>query len=397
MKPTPNATPTPQSSPAGPRDAGTTPGNWHLGRVWGIPIGLHWSMVLVFAMLTLSLAVAFFPDTDPNLPTAAYWAMAIVAAVLFFTSILLHELGHSWVALRNGIPVESITLFIFGGIARIAGRPKTAGVELAIAIAGPIVSFALVGIFGAIWLVADDLTYLAAPAGWLARLNLILALFNLLPGFPLDGGRILRALVWQFTGNEQRATQVSLISGQMMAFGLMGFGALQAFNGNFANGIWLIFIGWFLQNAAVTEATGSRVQIALRGAKVRQAMGPREPQVPGRIKVRQLIDEHILPNGQRYFLVVDGDVPRGVVTLRDLAAIPRDRWDWTSVSDVMTPWNRLTVVSPDTDLLEAMQAMDDAGVSSLPVMDGDRPTGLLTREEVLHYVRLRMELEAQGR
>jgi Zn-dependent protease len=391
---TPNpSSPPPHTSPAGPREAPADASHWRIGRIWGIPVGLHWSMLFVFGMLTLSLATAFFPDTDPDLPAAAYWAMGLVAAVLFFVSILLHELGHSRVALHNGIPVDSITLFIFGGIARIAGRPKTAGVELAIAIAGPLVSFALAAVFGAIWYLANDLTYLAAPAGWLARLNLILALFNLLPGFPLDGGRILRALVWQVTGNEQRATQVSLVSGQVLAFGLMGVGALLSFNGDFANGIWLIVIGWFLQNAAVSEATGSKVEIALRGATVQQAMGPRETEIPSRTKVRQVIDEHILATGHRYFLVIDGDVPRGVVTLRDLATVPQDRWDWTSVGDIMTPWSRLTVVTPDTDLLAALQVMDDARVSSLPVMDGERVCGLLTREEVLHYVRLRMELQ----
>ena len=165
------------------------------------------------------------------------------------------------------------------------------------------------------------------------------------------------------------------------------------FGGDFASGVWLIFIGWFLQNAAATEATGATLEAALRGVTVDQAMGPKEPQIPSRIKLRQLIDEHVLPTGHRYFLVVDGDVPRGVVTLRDVTKVPRDRWDWTSVTEVMIPWSRLTYVTPKTELLTALQLMDDSRVSHLPVVADDQPCGLLTREEVLHYVRLRMELQ----
>lgn len=376
-----------------PEGADAMAASWRLGSIRGIPIGLHWSMTLVFGLLMLSLATAFFPATNPDIPVPAYWLMALIASLLFFGSILLHELGHSWEAQRNGIPVQGITLFIFGGVAQISGRPKTAAVELRIAAAGPIVSFALAAIFGTIWLVARDLTYLAAPSGWLARLNLMLVLFNLLPGYPLDGGRILRALVWQFTQNERRAAQVALMSGQLLAFGMMGAGAFMAFGGNFANGVWLVLIGWFLQNAAVSEAAGSTLETTLRGVTVGQAMGPREPKIPSRIKVRQLVDDHVLATGHRYFLVVEGDVPRGVVTLRDVAKVPRDRWDWTSVADVMTPWARLTWVTPDTPLLKALQLMDDSRVSNLPVLCDGQPCGLLTREEVLHYVRLRMELQ----
>ncbi len=366
--------------------------SWQVGTIRGIAVGLHWSMALVFALLTVSLATNFFPNTHPGLSVVASWVMAVIASVLFFASILLHELGHSWEAQRHGIPVRGITLFILGGVAQIADRPKSAGIELRIAAAGPIVSFALAVACGLVWLVARDIVYIAAPAAWLARLNLMLVVFNLLPGFPLDGGRILRALVWQATGDERRSAQVALISGQIVAFGLMGLGALMVFGGNFGDGVWFIFIGWFLQNATVAEATGITFEATLRGVTVGQVMGPEDPQVPSRLKIRQLVDDYILPTGHRYFLVVDGDVPRGVVTLRDVARVPRNRWDWTSVRDMMTPWPRLTVVTPDMELLAALRLMDDAHVSHLPVMEGELLRGLLTREEVLHHVRLRTEL-----
>jgi Zn-dependent protease len=366
--------------------------SWKIGTFRGIPIGFHWSMLLVFFLLVSSLSTAFFPMTHPDLADAAYVVMAIVAALLFFASILLHELGHSVAAQRNGLSVNGITLFIFGGVAQLEGRARSATVELKIAAAGPIVSLALALLFWLISLATDAVAYLQAPAAWLAGLNLTLALFNLLPGFPLDGGRILRALVWRYTGSEERAAQVAQVSGQLLAFGMMGIGALWAFNGNFSNGLWLVFLGWFLQNAAATEAAGSRMELALRGAKVAHAMGPPETVIPSRMKLRQLVEEYVLNRGESYFIVMDDDLPRGVVTLADLGKVPQSRLDWESVSTVMTPWDRLTRVTPQTDLLDAIQLMDDARVNQLPVMDGEQPRGLLTREEVIHYLRLRMNV-----
>lgn len=366
--------------------------SWRLLSIRGIDIGLHWSMIIVFALLTISLASSYFPATSPDLPDAAAWVIAVMSSVLFFASILLHELGHSFVALRYGIPVSNITLFIFGGVAQLTGRPKSADIEFRIAAAGPAVSIALSAIFGVVWLVGQNVDAIAAPARWLATLNLMLALFNLLPGFPLDGGRILRALVWKWTGSEQRAIRVAVVSGQMLAFGLMGLGALLLFSGNAANGLWLIFIGWFLQNAAMSEAAATGVEDALRDATVGQAMGPEETRVQGRLMLRQLIDEYVLPTGERIFIVVEGDDPRGIVTLRDVTQVDRERWDWTSVRDVMKPWAQLAHVTPQTSLLEALRMMDDLQVRQLPVMDSGSVVGLLTREEVLHYLRLRMEL-----
>ncbi|HYH11225.1 MAG TPA: site-2 protease family protein [Thermomicrobiales bacterium] len=366
--------------------------SWRLLKIRGIEIGLHWSMTIVFALLTISLATSYFPATSPDLPDAAAWAIAIVSSVLFFASILFHELGHSFVAQRYGIPVKNITLFIFGGVAQLSARAKSADVELRVAAAGPAVSLALSAIFGLIWLVARNVDYIAAPALWLATLNLMLTLFNLLPGFPLDGGRILRALVWKRTGSERRASQVAMVSGQILAFGLMGLGALLLFSGNVANGIWLIFIGWFLQNAAMAETTSSGVEEVLRDATVEQAMGPEETRVQGRLMLRQLIDDYVLPTGERHFIVVDGDTSKGIVTLRDVTRVEKERWDWTPVRDVMKPWSQLTCVSPRTALLEALKQMDDRQVRQLPVMENGEAVGLLTREEVLHYIRLRMEL-----
>ena len=365
-----------------------------LGRIWGIPIGFHWSLFLVFVLLATSLAGSYLPGQYPELAPAARWLVALATTVLFFASIMLHELGHAFVALREKLPVNGITLFIFGGVAQIGGQARTAGAEFRIAVGGPLVSLALALAFGALALLVRDVPELAAASAWLARINLMLLLFNLIPGFPLDGGRMLRAAVWHFSGDERRGWRVAQVSGQLVAFGLMGWGGLTILNGNFADGLWLIFIGWFLQNAAASEHAAATVQNQLAGVTVGQAAAMvQEPRLPSRLKLRQVIDDFVLPTGQRYFLVIDGDEPRGLLTLRDIAQVPRDRWDWVSASEVMVPWARLHQVRPDTELLAALRVMDDARVGQLPVVDGGRPVGLLTREEILHYLRLRAELQ----
>lgn len=369
--------------------------SYRLGSIWGIPIGLHWSLLLVFGLLTWSLAGSYFPVEYPTLAPEWRLVLAAMTAVLFFGSILLHELGHAWVALREGVPVQGITLFIFGGVAEIGARSKTPGAEFRIAVGGPIVSLALWLLFTLVSQFDQGVPALAAPSEWLARINLMLLLFNLIPGYPLDGGRMLRAIVWQVSGSEKTGWRTAMISGQIVSFGFMGFGAFMILEGNVANGVWLIFIGWFLQNATAAEQTANTVQNQLSGATVRQAMAMNdEPRVPSRMKLRQLVDDHVLTHGQSYFLVVDDDLPRGVVTLTQVTQIPRDKWDWTGVSEVMTPWSSLNRVEARTDLLEAMRMMESSKFSHMPVVENDRLVGLLTRDELIRFLRLRAELGA---
>ena len=369
--------------------------SYRLGTIWGIRIGLHWSLLLVFGLLTWSLAGTYFPSEYPALPPELRLLLAVVTAVLFFGSILLHELGHAWVALREGVPVNGITLFIFGGVAEIGEPSKTPGAEFRIAAGGPIVSLALWLLFTLIAQLDRGIDALAAPSAWLARINLLLLLFNLIPGYPLDGGRILRAVVWHISGSEKTGWKTAMISGQIVSFGFMGFGAFLILGGNVANGIWLIFIGWFLQNATAAEQTAKTVQNQLAGATVRQAMAlTEEPRVPSRIKLRQLVDDYVLTSGQHYFLVIDDDIPRGVITLSAVTQVPRDKWDWTGVSEVMTPWASLTRVEARTDLLDALRIMEENKFSHMPVVENDRLVGLLTRDEIIRFLRLRAELGA---
>ena len=362
-------------------------------KVRGIEVRLHWTLVLVFLLVAWSLAGGYLPLEYPGMGPATRWAVGLVTSVLFFASILLHELGHARAAAREGTPVRSITLFIFGGVAEIGESAKSPGAEFRVAVGGPLVTLALVVLFSVLDRLFAGVPVVDAPARWLARINLALLLFNLIPGFPLDGGRVLRAAVWQLTGSEERGWQAAFASGQIFAFALVGWGIWSVVQGDVGNGLWFALIGWFLQNAAASERASATLSRQLAGTTVAQAMGLTvEPTIPSRTSVHEAVEEQVLARGQGVFLVVDGGVPQGVVTLRDLTAVPREQWDATPVAEVMTPWARLRRVAPGTDLMAALHLMDAGRYGQLPVVEGDRVVGLLTREEVLHFLRLRSQV-----
>ncbi|MBN2085472.1 MAG: site-2 protease family protein [Anaerolineales bacterium] len=366
--------------------------NTGLGKIFGIPIRLHWTWFLIFGLVTLSLALGYFPVEQPGLPVPAYWILGAVTSLLFFSSVLLHELGHSLVALRNQIPVRDITLFIFGGMAQIEREPKSPGAEFRIAVAGPLTSLGLAALFGILWQLDRTVPYLAAPSIWLMRINLALGLFNLIPGFPLDGGRVLRAVVWKISGDFHRATQVASASGQLIAFGFIGLGFLTMLTGGFFNGLWLAAIGWFLQNAAAASSAQANLQHLLRGVTVGQVMNRECLFIPGRTSLRQLVDEQVLSGGRRCFFVGEDRRMLGLLTLADVARIPRTDWEKTTASQAMVTLERTVRVRAEDMLLAALKVMDDANVNQVPVMEGDELAGFLSREHVLHYVRTRAEL-----
>jgi Zn-dependent protease len=363
-----------------------------LGRVLGIPFGVHVSWFLVFALVTWSLAAGYFPQEYPNLSVLAYALMGVATAVLFFGSVLAHELAHSLVAQREGIPVRSINLFIFGGVAQITREPKTAGGEFRITIAGPLTSLALALIFFLIFQLDQGVSYIAAPTIWLARINLSLALFNMIPGFPLDGGRVLRAVVWKLTGDFQAATKVATGAGQIVAFAFMAVGALSLFGGDFFSGLWLIFIGWFLQNAAASTAAQTGLEQRLGGATVEQAMARDCECIAGQTRLDEIVNQQVLSSGKRCFFVSDAGRLRGLLTLRDVARVGRDRWDDVTAEQTMVPLDQLVQVTPKTSLMAAMQMMDEANVAQIPVVYDEQIVGLLSRENILHFIRVRAEL-----
>jgi Zn-dependent protease/predicted transcriptional regulator len=318
--------------------------------------------------------------------------LGVLTSLAFFASVLVHELGHSRVALRHGIPIRGITLFVFGGVAQIGREPGSPGAEFRIAIAGPLTSLALAAIFGGVGTVGGSMALVSVPALWLARINLAVALFNLLPGFPLDGGRVLRAAVWAWTGSFDRANRAAAASGEVLALVLIGVGTLRAMGGDVAGGIWIALIGWFLHSAVMAGRAEAGLRGLLRGATVRQAMARDCPSVAPGLTLERLVSEEVLGAGRRCFVVAEDGKLRGLLTLHEVKGVPRDRWDRVTVDEVMQPAQALATVAQEEDLLVALEKMDDAKVAQLPVVDEGRWLGILDREHILHYMRVRAEL-----
>jgi Zn-dependent protease len=358
-----------------------------LGRVMGIPIQLDYSWFLIFALITWTLAVGYFPAEFNNWPTYEYWVVGLVTSVLFFGSVLLHELGHSVIAMHYGIPVNGINLFIFGGVSQIEKEPPSAGVEFLMAVVGPLVSFALAGVFFGLSLAFTSIAPLLALAKYLALINGLLGVFNLIPGFPLDGGRVFRSIVWAITGNPHRATSIAGTLGRIIGFLFILFGVYQVLGGNFINGLWIGFIGWFLESAAAAEVQQQKIQDLLAGHTVSQAMSYNYTAIPPDMTLEQLVDQHILGNGQRSFVVEDGDRVDGLLTLHDIKEQPRDNWPMTMVKQVMIPLDQLKRTVPDADLWDAVEEMNHDGVNQLPVMKDGLILGMLRREDIIGYLR----------
>ena len=364
-----------------------------LGKVFGIPIRLDYSWFVILALLAWMLGGSYFPAKFSGWPPALYWLMGVVTAVAFFASLLLHELGHSVVALRYRVPVRSITLFVFGGVAQIAGEPPSAKAEFRIAIAGPIVSLALALLFYAAQLLLEALPPLLGMAGYLAYMNLALALFNLIPGYPLDGGRVLRAAVWALTRNLRRATVIAANAGRGFGLAFILLGAWEILGGNFG-GLWLAFIGWFLHSAASAQLMQTAYQGLLAGHTVAQAMGARCPVVAADLTLQRLVDEHVLERGERCFLVDRDGRILGLVTVHQVKRVPRAEWAAATVEQIMLPLEQLRRVGPGTELAAALELMDRDGVNQLPVTAGGRVLGMLSREDVISYLGTLQELQA---
>ncbi|HKO03290.1 MAG TPA: site-2 protease family protein [Candidatus Acidoferrales bacterium] len=363
-----------------------------LGRILGIPIGLDYSWFLIFGLLTWSLATGYYPAEFRDWPAAQYWITAGVTAALMFSCVLLHELGHSVVALRFKVPVRSITLFIFGGVAQLAAEPPSASAEFQIAIAGPIVSFVLAALFAALQMAFAGAESLFALAKYLAFINAMLASFNLIPGFPLDGGRVFRAIVWGFTKNFRRATLIAATVGRFIAFLFIAFGVWQVFSGHVANGVWIIFIGWFLDTAAVAQTQQQMLQGFLAGHKVSEAMSRDYLSIPGPATLQELVDSHVLGEGRRTFMVGGDGQGGGLLTLHSIKSVPKAEWPTTTAAQAMIPMERLKSIQPDAEVWTALELMDRDGVNQLPVISGGTVVGLLSRDSVITYLRTLQEI-----
>lgn len=369
----------------------SSPGSVQVARVLGIPVFVHFSWFVVFGLIAWTLATGYFPQRYPNLPVTSYWAKGLLASLLFFVSILLHELGHSVVALKSGIAIRSITLFIFGGVARLERDPPDGRTELRMAAAGPAVSVVLAGLFLAAGALARPGGTAWAVARYLVVINLVVAAFNLVPAFPLDGGRLLRGLLWKSMG-KARATRVAARAGTLFAYFLIASGVVSMLRGSGISGMWYVLIGWFLKDAAAGAYQSARVDEALRGVTAGDAMVKDPATLPAEISLAEAVHEHFLRTGYGAYPVLRGDAPVGLLCRRDVLKVPAEDRERTSVQAAMTPLAELAVVPPAAPLIRAMSRMAESGVGRVLVMDGNRLAGLLTMGSVLRHVRVREEL-----
>jgi len=367
-------------------------GSLRIARIAGIDVAVHYTWLFIFFLITWSLAAAYFPVEYPGWSTAVYWITSVVAALLLFVSVLLHELAHSLVAKSRGLPVKSITLFLLGGISNLESEPQEPGLEFIIAIAGPLSSLALAAIFwGADMAGLTAISPVKATVDYLITINVLLAAFNILPGFPLDGGRVLRSIIWGATGNLQKATNIASIVGQAFGWLMIALGVFWSLTGNLMNGIWLVLIGWFLNGAAESTRRELELRSLWLNVRVASVMNDRPETIEPAAPVEKLVNEIYIKRGLRTALVVDDGRLVGIVTLTDVRKIPQSGWHVTPVSQAMTRVPLYTA-KPDDNMSLAVNLMAEHGVNQLPVVVEGRLVGLLCRADVIRYVQVHHEL-----
>ena len=367
-----------------------------IGRAFGISLRLNYSWFFIFALVTWALAAEYFPASYPSWSLATKIGAGILTSILFFTSVLAHELAHSIVAQRKGIPVRSITLFIFGGVSQITEEPKKPKDEFRMAIAGPLTSLVIGGICWGGWFWLHGMTgpaeFVSAVAYWLGLINIFLAVFNLIPGFPLDGGRMLRSVLWGRSGNLHNATKTASNIGRGVGYAFIFGGIFLIFRGSWFNGLWLAFIGWFLENAAVGSYRQLALQEALQGHIVSEIMTREHPSVPPELTIERLVNEHILTTGRRSLPVVRDNRVMGLITLHDIKAVPRDLWSTETVEEAMIPFNNVKWVRPDEDLSTILRIFAEDDVNQVPVVEDHKIVGMVARDNLLSFVNVRSQL-----
>lgn len=368
-------------------------GSFRAGKVAGIQLEIHYSWPIIVALLTATLPVGWYPHSVPHHAAAQYWIAGFLMSLLLFLCVLAHELGHSLIARAHGLPVRNITFHIFGGVSNLEREPRRAGVEFQIALAGPVVSvllgIVLLPLGAAIGntqpLVSTTLTYLGVG-------NLLLALFNLIPGFPLDGGRVLRALLWGATGSLRKATRWTAYVGEGIAVLFIFAGVLAFFRGNILAGIWLVFVGWFLYTASPGAGSQPALESALRGVRVADVMNPSPLTVPITVSLDELVHDYLEPHHLHATPVVVSRQLLGLVSLTDVQRVPEEQWEEVPAGHVMVPLERIQVVSPDEPLSEALSLMAAAEVHQVPVMQSWHLAGMLSHAAIVRYLETRRGL-----
>jgi Zn-dependent protease len=369
-----------------------------LGRIFGIEIGLHYSWLIIAWLIAFSLT-GQFGEAHPTWGRGVIWGMAITTAMLFFAAIVAHELSHALVARRRGLPVRSITLFALGGVAQLEKEAEDAKTEFLVSIVGPIAS-AVIGFVCLLlaWVlgwttITEPTTPIVAMMVWLGYINIGLAIFNLIPGFPMDGGRVLRAIIWWRTGSAQRATRAASLTGQIVAFAFILFGIFRFLGGAGFSGLWMAFIGWFLLNAAKAAYAQQEVTERLRGVRVGDLMTRDCTVVDGNTNLQTFVDDYLLHTGRRCFLVAEQGEATGMITPNEVKGIAQARWPYTTVYDVMRPLERLRTVTPETPISEALEIIGREDSNQLVALANGRLEGMISRDQILRYLLTRAELK----
>ena len=391
-------------------------GGFRIGRFFGIEVRIDWTWLIIFALVTYSLGNTFgqfHADWEPTLR----WGLAIVAALLFFGSVLAHELAHSLVSQARGNPVESITLFLFGGVSNIKEEPDSPQGEFLMAVLGPVTSLVIGGVLlliggglGGPLAVGGDPMEIIGELGpvrmivfWLGSINIVLGVFNLIPGFPLDGGRVLRSILWAITDDLRRATRwasfvgqgfgwMLILSGVAMVFGVQ----VPFFGSGLFNGLWIAFIGWYLNNASSQSYQRVVVQDVLEGVPVKRMMRQDPPTVSSSTTVESLVNDHIMRSDDQAFPVVNDGEWVGIVTLADVRSTDQDTWGSMTVGDIMTAHEQCTVLEPEEDAADAITKIGECDVRQLPVLESGKLTGVLRRQDLIQWMRLHSESEGWG-
>jgi Zn-dependent protease len=363
-----------------------------LGRISGIEIGLHYSWLIIALLISFSLA-AHFHSVRPDWSAGITWIASIFTSIFFFITLLLHELAHSIVAKSRGLRVRAITLFALGGVSQIESEAPNARSEFWIAIVGPLSSLVIGGVLlGLARLSGAGTTAPSNPVDavllWLGYINLALAAFNMIPGYPLDGGRVLRAILWWITHNADRATRLASQVGQVVAFLFILYGVFRFFVGANVGGLWIAFIGWFLLDAARSSYMQVSIAAGLRDRHVADIMERDCPAVPGYLSVRDFVDVHLLHNNSACFVVMQNSEPAGLVTANEARKVGREQWEQTSLQSIMRPLNSLPAVTPEMPVLKAMEVMTRENVNELAVVSNGHFEGIFSRLQVLRFLHI---------
>ena len=371
--------------------------SFRLGRILGIPVDIDLSWVLIFALLAYTIGTGYFRALFPWLFPGGGLLLGAIATLLFFATLLAHELAHSYVAKKEGIPIAGITLFIFGGVSRMKAEPDSPRDEFRMAIAGPATSLVMAALFAAVGFALGRGTLPGAVFLYVGLANFLVGIFNMLPGFPLDGGRVLRSFLWHITNDLQQATRISSISGQVMGWAMIAFGVLMFFFGNLLGGVWLVFIGWFLNNAAHTSYQQILVRRAFEGLSARDVMTSEVAGVSPDTTVEELVDNHFMRTHADVYPVVRDESLLGVVRLDELRQVPRADWPRVPVDRIASPIDESYVVNVNEPAWNVVSRMGEQGQGTLFVTDDGHLVGSVRQEYLARLLKLRMGADRTSR